>query len=210
MIYLFSYQREEMLKGILKELKDEEVTILDDGSDFIINHPNVLRFKNGGKAKFWEKWFIALKLAEGTDDDFFLFMPSDYSDIDLVKIKEIHTELKGKPYVYNIVNDGREMCWNNTKPIQIDEDRIQVFFTDCGFFCNRLALERIEWKMRVIDLARFARRKDISSGVGQQLTQMFNIARVPMYKPVKSLAFHGDHESTMHKEHRKQIPLISK
>lgn len=209
MIFVFSYQREQMLNQVLKELKGEVVTILDDGSDFIINHPNVIRFKHGGKAKFWEKWFFAFKLAEGTDDDFFMFMPSDYSEINLDKIKEIHNNYKDKPYVYNIVNDGREMCWNNIRPIIKDRDTIQLFFTDCGFFCNRLALEAIEFQMKEIDKNRFIKRKDISSGVGQYLTYAFNRARVKMYKPKSSLAFHGDHESTMHPEHRKELPLIS-
>ena len=30
-----------------------------------------------------------------------------------------------------------------------------------------------------------------------------------MYKPVKSLTYHGDHESKMHPEERKQNPLKS-
>lgn len=210
MIFVFSYQREEMLKSVLKDLKGEDVTILDDGSDFKIKHPNVLRFKNGGKAKFWEKWFIALRLAEGTDDDFFLFMPSDFLNIDLVKIKEIHNELKSKPYVYNLINDGREMCWNTIKPVKINEERMQIGFTDCGFFCNREALKRIGFNIKAIDPRRFKTRGDISSGVGQFLTQSFQIARIPIYMPIKSLAFHGEHESTMHPDHRKQIKLTSK
>ena len=31
-----------------------------------------------------------------------------------------------------------------------------------------------------------------------------------MMRPDKSLAYHGDHESRMHKEHREQTPLITK
>ena len=209
MIFVFSYQREQMLKQVLKDLKGEVVTILDDGSDFTIKHPNVVKFKHGGKAKFWEKWFFAFKIAEGTDDDFFMFMPSDFLNIDLVKIKEIHSQYNHKPYVYNIINDGREMCWNNLRPLIKDRNTEQVFFTDCGFFCNRAALEAIEFKIKEVDKGRFIKRKDISSGVGQNLTYAFNRNGVKMYKPNESLAFHGDHESTMHLEHRKQLPLIS-
>lgn len=209
MIFVFSYQREQMLKQVLKDLKDEVVTILDDGSDFTIKHPNVIKFKHGGKEKFWEKWFFAFKIAEGTDDDFFLFMPSDFLNIDLVKIKEIHNNYKDKPYVYNIINDGREMCWNNLRPLIKDRNTEQVFFTDCGFFCNRAALEAIEFKIKEVDKGRFIKRKDISSGVGQYLTTYFNRARVKIYKPNESLAYHGDHESTMHPIGRKEVQLLS-
>ena len=52
--------------------------------------------------------------------------------------------------------------------------------------------------------------KDISSGVGQYLTFAFNKAKVKMFTPIKSLAYHGDHESLMHKEERIKKPLISK
>lgn len=210
MIIVFSYQREEMLKQVLNDLKGENVTILDDGSDFKIDHPNVIRFKNGGKEKFWEKWFVAFKIAEGSDDDLFVFMPSDFLDIDLKRIRQKHEQMKDKPYVYNIINDGRDWCWLPFKAKQIDEDTIQVGFTDCGFFCNRSALERIDFKMREIDNRRFKTRTDISSGVGQYLTTEFTRRKVPMYKPVKSLAYHGDHPSVMHPDLRIKNPLISK
>jgi hypothetical protein len=198
-----------MLKQVLNDLKGEVVTILDDGSDFVIKHPNVIRFKNGGKQEFYKKWQVALMIAEGTDSDFFLFMPSDFLNIDLKRIKEIHEEYKSKPYVYNIINDGREMCWNSFRPQMIDRDTTQVFFTDCGFFCNRMALDKIGFTIPNIDPKRFVRRTDISSGVGQTLTQLFNRHKVRMFKPTHSLAFHGEHESTMHPEHRTLTPLKS-
>ena len=208
-VIVFSYQREEMLYHVLKELKHEVVTILDDGSDFVIKHPNVIRFKNGGKQKFYQKWQVALLIAEGSESDLFLFMPSDFLNIDLKRIKALHNRYKHEPYVYNIINDGREMCWNNFRPITIDRDTTQVFFTDCGFFCNRSALAKIGFTIPDVTPQRFQRRQDISSGVGQSLTQLFNRHKVKMYKPTKSLAYHGDHESTMHKEQRTIIPLLS-
>ena len=209
MIIVFSYQREDMLKQVLNDLKGENVTILDDGSDFKIEHPNVIRFKNGGKQKFWEKWFVALKIAEGSDDDLFVFMPSDFLDIDMEAIRQKHEQLKEQPYVHNIINDGRDSCWLPFRPIKINEDLVQVGFTDGGFFCNRSALERISFKMAEIDQRRF-KRHDISSGVGQYLTTEFTRRKVPMYRPEKSLAFHGDHPSTMHPDERVKNKLISK
>lgn len=210
MIFIFNYEREEMLTQILNQLHREKPVVIDDGSSYFIDYPNVIRFAHGGKREFWKKWFIAFEMAKGSDDDFFLFMPNDFLNLDMKRIKQLHDQFKDSPYVYNIINDGRDSCWVPFKAIQHDENTVRVGFTDCGFFCNRSALESIKWTIAPIPLQRFVKRADISSGVGQQLTVKFTRARVPMYKPVKSLAFHGEHESTMHKEHRKDVKLISR
>ena len=210
MIFIFNYEREEMLNQILNQLRSEKPVVLDDGSSYFIDYDNVIRFAHGGKQEFWRKWFVAFELAKGSEDDFFMFMPNDFLDLDLTKIKKIHKKLKDNPYVYNIINDGRDTCWNSQPPRPFDQSADQVFFTDCGFFCNRKALDAIGWKITPIDGRRFVKRSDISSGVGQQLTSEFNRHRVKMFRPRKSLAKHGDHPSVMHPELRQTIKLISK
>ena len=52
--------------------------------------------------------------------------------------------------------------------------------------------------------------KSKSSGVGYQLSRRLIQLDIPMYKPIKSLAKHGGHESIMHTEERKLNPLKSK
>ena len=210
MTFIFNYEREDMFKSILSQLSHMKPVVLDDGSSYLIDYPNTIRFRNGGKEKFWEKWFVAFKMAEGSNDEFFLFTPNDFLDLDLDRIRTLHEQLKHEPYVYNIINDGRDSCWMPFKAIQKDANTVQVGFTDCGFFCNRQALERIGFKIDPVDPRRFKQRGDISSGVGQQLTLRFTRAGVKMYKPVKSLAYHGDHESLMNTEERKRNPLISR
>lgn len=210
MTFIFNYEREEMFHQVLNHLKELNPVVLDDGSSYFIDYPNVIRFKNGGKQDFWRKWFVAFEIAKGSDDDFFLFMPNDFMDLDLKKVKKLHKKFKNNPYVCNIINDGREWCWLRKPAEPVDQFVKKVYFTDCGFFCNRKALERIDFKIDPVDDKRFIRSRDISSGVGQQLTMKFNRGGVKMYLPYKSLAKHGDHESTMHKDERKNNPLISK
>ncbi len=209
-IFIFNYEREDMLKSILKHLKGQDITILDDGSSYNIKHPNVIKFKNGGKQEFWRKWFVAFELAKATPNDLFIFMPNDHLDLDIEKIQLMHKKYKRDPYICNIVNDGREWCWIQKPAEPVDQHVKKVYFTDCGFFCNREALESIQFTIDPIDSKRFKVRNDISSGVGQQLSRKFARAGVKMYMPHKSLAFHGDHESVMHGEERKRNPLISK
>jgi len=211
MIIVFSYNRLEMLKQVVKELEGENLVVLDDGSSFDLDSLDCsfVQFEHMGKAGFWRSWNYALELCKESDDDFFLFMPDDHLQLELKRIKKLHNQFKSKPYIYNTVNDGRENCFIINETIQIDSDTINVGFTDCGFFCNRSALEALNFELYSIPLYRF-RTPGISSGVGQQLTKRFDALRIPMYKPVKSLAFHGEHESVMHKEERIKNPLISK
>ncbi len=209
MIFIFSYEREQMLDSLTAELKGENYLILDDGSSYPIKY-DMVRFPHEGKAGFYKKWQFALKTAEATKDDFFLFIPSDFQNVQLDEIKRIHEKMKHQAYVYNVINDGREWCWIHKEKEPYNETTDKVYFTDCGFFCNRRALDAIKWRTREVDKKRFKLNPNISSGVGQNLTMQFHTARVPMYMPKKSLATHGDHPSMMHPEHRKTTPLISK
>jgi len=55
----------------------------------------------------------------------------------------------------------------------------------------------------------FNHMENISSGVGMMLSKRMHAAGVKIYKPKKSLAYHGNHESKMHGEHRTNTPLKS-
>jgi hypothetical protein len=210
MVFIFNYEREEMFTQVLNHLKHLEPVVLDDGSSYLIDYPNVIRFRNGGKKEFWKKWFVAFELAKASDDDLFIFMPNDFMDLDLDLLHTLHEKYKRHPYLCNIINDGREWCWIQKPSEPVDQYTKKVYFTDCGFFCNRKALERINFTIDPIDPKRFVNRRDISSGVGQQLTMKFNRNGVKMLLPIKSLAKHGDHESVMHGDLRKENPLISR
>jgi hypothetical protein len=208
MIFIFSYNREQMLRQVLTDIQGEAFVVLDDGSDFETD--NMVKFPHEGKAGFWKKWKHAFEMAEKSDDELFILMPDDFERLQMGDILMLHEQHKHEPYVYNIINDGRDSSWMPFTAIQTNEHTIQVGFTDCGFFCNREALKRLEFRIDPISPQRFKQKKNISSGVGQQLTNRFTRHGVKMFKPVRSLAYHGDHESMMHPEERKLNPLISK
>jgi len=197
-----------MLRQVLTDINGEAFLVLDDGSDFECE--NMVMFPHEGKAGFWKKWKYAFDLAQTLDDELFIFIPDDFTGLQLGDILMLHEQHKHEPYAYNIINDGRDSCWMPFKAVQTNEHTIQVGFVDCGFFCNREALKALEFRIDPIDANRFKLKKNISSGVGQQLTNRFTRRGVKMFKPVKSLAYHGDHESLMHPEERKLNPLISK
>ena len=49
---VFSYNREAMLSDVLETLKEENVLIIDDGSPFVIEHRNFIKFPHGGKPHY--------------------------------------------------------------------------------------------------------------------------------------------------------------
>ena len=76
MIIVFSYNRFEMLKQVVKELEGENFIVLDDESSFDIDSLDCsfIQFEHVGKEGFWRSWNYALKLCKESDDNFFLFL----------------------------------------------------------------------------------------------------------------------------------------
>jgi glycosyltransferase involved in cell wall biosynthesis len=208
-IFIFSYNREEMLKKVVESVKDYNYFIIDDGSDFALPTNRFYRFTHQGKETWWKLWNTVFQFVSYKDDDLIIFTPDDFLDLNIAKIFELHEKYKDKPYVYNIVRDHRDYCWNHNPVIDIDSQTQQIGFVDCGFFCNREVLKMLEFKINPIDPKRF-RNKSISSGVGEQLTARINKLGIPIYRPVKSLATHGNHPSVMHPKLRELNKIISK
>ncbi len=210
MIFVFSYQRRKMLERLLSELKDcgQRIVVIDDGSDFKLDHVEWVSMPHGGKQRFWKNWHIALRLFEKSKDEFVLFIPDDVTDVNLEKIKSYFETFKNMAYVFNVLTDSRKRCWNGIKPLTVNDDIEQIGFVDCAFFTNRLTIDMIGYHMNPVSLYRF-RNKNISSGVGQQLTSRINSLKIPIYRSVKSLVYHGDHSSVMHANERKKNPLLS-
>jgi len=210
-ICIFSHNREKMLDSIVANLPEARVLIIDDYSDFnVYKYPTyVYRSEERmGKEGFWKQWKLAFNFCSEQRHDIYLFMPDDFLDMDWERIKETHERFKHEPYACNIINDGREECWYSFKPIKIDEDFMQIGFVDCGFFCNYETLSKLKFTMYETPI--YSTSANLSSGVGKQLTQRLNQLAVKIYLPLRSMAFHGNHESMMHPELRKQQPLISK
>ena len=156
-------------------------------------------FMHRGKDLYWLTWNEMLEDCKKNEADIYLFMPDDFERIDIDKIKELHQ--KRECYAYNIINDGREKLFNRQVPYMEDGD-INCGFVDCGFFCDRKALDVLGYHIDRPEV------KEDSSGVGRALSNKFFL-KIEMYKPVKSLAYHGNHESLMHPDIRKKTPLIS-
>jgi hypothetical protein len=207
MIFIFSYNRRKMLQKAIAPFMPEPVHIIDDGSDFTLKNDNFHRLPHAGKQHFYRNWNYALEMAKASNDDLFIFSADDLFHTDVDRITRLHEQHKHKAYAYNLQNDGRMACWTKIMP-RVDGDALRVGFVDCLFFCNRAALEAIGWTVGTVPEEWFNRHS--SSGVGHNLSHAFVKNRVTMYLPLRSIGYHGDHESMMHPEERKRNPLISR
>ena len=217
-ITIFTYNREEMLAQRLEDFKYIKTLVIDDASDYdVYKYDSTLTYSapaHGGKKLFFKQWQTALHLLEDTEEELYIFTPDDFSNLQTDKIEEIHKQLNASgPYVVNIINDGRTIQYIDIAPEPkqiIGEKFFKVGFTDCGFFCNRATLEAIGFSIPDVPSSRFINNENISSGVGQTLTNLFYSLKIPIYLPLKSLAYHGAHPSKMHPEERLRNPLISR
>ena len=219
-IIIFSYNRKEKLTRLIDELIEpigkKNITVIDDGSewskDTFFAPSTLTRFPHTGKKGFYKKWDFAIDYFLESEHEEVLFLPDDVKDVDLKTIKAIINQgWKNVPFAVNVINDGREFCWGRFKTgqraVSINEVEFrEVGFVDCGFLSNRHTMSQI--KIDRISESWFD-RPDKSSGVGHQLTKKFRKLGVKMLSPDKSLAYHGNHKSEMHTEHRKKNPLIS-
>lgn len=211
MIVIFSYNRPDMLARLIDECPERPV-VIDDGSDFdsllFAKKCDFHRLEHKGREGFWENWDYALKICEASNDEYFTFLPDDFSS---VQFDVLETFKQEKPFAYNLLNDGRTQCFIACKPVETEFHgipSIQVAFTDCGYHCNRKALEILNFTMPPVDQIRFD-DPNASSQVGMYQSTQFFINFVPMYIPKKSLVKHGDHPSMMHPELRKKVPLVN-
>lgn len=196
--FITSYDRPEMLQNVVNHLRGQgiEPLIFLDG---VTEHR--------GKKGFYKTWNEILQAAEKIEADIYLFMPDDVINLDIDRIKAIHATMR-KPYAFNLTNDGRKKCWVNKACVDMG-DKYSIGFVDCGFFCGRETLDKLGYYMNQPPKGWFELAEGMSSGVGMMLSKRLYNAGVQCYKPKKSLAYHGDHESKMHKQERIKNPLIS-
>lgn len=211
-----------MLKSLLKELDGFDITVIDDGSNFTkrigvksdyLTEKSIIRTGHEGKQGFWKKWVMARQICLGSDHDYFLFLPDDFSKVNLEAIKELTKQgWEDNLFAINMLNDKRYSCWGEfstyTDNFNIGGcEFFEVGFVDCSFLTNRKTLELID--VDQIPEKWFA-RPDISSGVGYNMTTKMRHFKVPMMMAEPSLVQHGNHYSQMHGDSREDSELSLK
>lgn len=209
LVLISNYMRIDMLTMILNEIKEYnniDYYIFDDRSDYVLDDNRfIVNSEHRGKHQYWKTFDEMFKMCEKSNYDVYCFIPNDFLNINFSRIFKYASLLSEYYYVFNIINDGRLESWTGKKSYKISDDIYISFFTDCGFFTNRKTLEKLKFTIFPIKI----KNDKMSSGVGRQLSIRLRDLKIPIFTPIKSFAYHGDHESLMNPEVRKIHKIIS-
>jgi hypothetical protein len=216
-LFLISnYERYDMLKKLISELDslccekfEINYVIFDDKSSYSLDYKNVIvNDVHRGKMKYWKTFDDMFKLVGSVECDTIIFTPNDFIDYNFDRLFNLIEKFGNDIYVLNIINDGRVSCWNGIERVVHDDELYRDYYCDCGFITNKNTMNLIGYYINPISI-NYNKYNEMSSGVGRQLTDRLNSNKIPIFTPIKSLAYHGNHESLMNKQIRKKNKLIS-
>jgi glycosyltransferase involved in cell wall biosynthesis len=223
-IVITTFNRPKMLYSLLdqieKQTKDKKIKILllNDCSTekYELSNYDLIKINfcpNKGKKLFWEIIDLSFKVCKKIDSKYFVYLQDDLKLCD-----NFFNELKNK---YENIKDDKKISlefrtdnrterpnWNNFEP-QIVGDYIHSNWVELDFICEKKFFDVLEYKINEISKNRWDNNPNLSSGVGQQLTQRLLNLGFNMYHTKKSFVEHGDHQSKMNEEERKITKLIS-
>lgn len=214
---IFNYERINMLNKIINEInsfnKDGHIidyVIFDDRSSYKIDDDRfIVNPKHRGKELLWETFDDMFKYVKNNKKyDLYVVSPNDFVNYDFNRLIKYGYHFRNDNFLFNLINDGREKTWGVKNQEPYNDEIFRFYFNDCSFITNWKTLNLLEFKMEKINKKRF-HKENISSGVGNQITFRCLKLGINIYKPVKSLIYHGDHESLMHGEYRKKNKLLS-
>ena len=230
-IFITSYNRNEMLQNLVKQISEQtynkyeyKVYIFDDRSENPINNITgscVYHFINPihrGKQLYWQTWDEMFKLAKKNKSDYYFFLPDDieickdFFTTAIAKLEHIKSFDNNFACLSLLTDEQRKMavssCWT-AKQSELKYGEILSHFNDCCFICQDAFFELLDYKMNEVKPIRWLRDPNLSSGVGRQISLRLVEKEVNMYHCFNSLVKHGEHESLMNPQERKNNPLTS-
>jgi len=223
-IVITTFNRPKMLYSLLgqieKQTKDKKIKILllNDCSTekYELSNYDLIKINfcpNKGKKLFWEIIDLSFKVCKKIDSKYFVYLQDDLvlDDDFFEKIIDIYNKLNdSKKISLEFLTDDRTKRnnWSNHQPIYFD-DHIKTQWVELHFICEKKFFDVLNFEMLPINKNRWDKNPNLSSGVGQQLTQRLLSLGFNMYHTKKSFVGHGDHQSKMNEEERKITKLIS-
>lgn len=224
-IIITSYDREEMLRLLLddiqkyKENNKIKIFIFDDGSPkkydlsgYEVKYVKYL--KNQGKKFYWKIINDTFGVVKNIDSNYYIYLPDD------IRLKP--NFFSESVRIYNQIKEPNKIClslltdetrknkpnWTNFYPIEYDEF-YHTQWNDLCFISEKKFFETLNYKLTPIDLRIWDQNPLQSSGVGQQISQRLHILNKKMYHIKNSLVSHGNHDSKMNFDERKNNKLIA-
>jgi hypothetical protein len=214
-VSIFHRNRPEMLTALVEHLRllgigGNSIAVFDDASDKLLKVDAIMfkYRKQNGKRGFWKLMDAALNWHISTGADYHVILPDDFERPDIRRAITLLQSIN-RPSVLNFIRDDRGRCWGDLFQVeQYTDELIHCGYCDCGFIIKHEQLGRLGAFCAPVPDVWF-NTPEKSSGVGYQLTKRMDARGIKMFTPTVSLARHGDHDSRMHYDHRKDNPIIS-
>jgi hypothetical protein len=223
-IVITTYEREDMLKQLLKDIFEYTeykmyVVVFDDGS----KHPYDLSeydvkyvkyVKNNGLKNLWRVISDTFKFCKNIDAKYYFYFQDDlrlkknFFQESIRIFENIPDENKISLGTLMIDTQRNTPKWTGVYPIEYDE-YYKTQWCELVFMCEYKFFESLEFKLNPIPMSRWDKNPNNSSGVGQQISVRLFEKGLNMYHVINTLTTHGDHESVILPELRKNEKLIA-
>lgn len=223
-----TFNRIDLLKRLIAGLDaaaqkyEVHVVIFDDGSknpvykeDFSFSNIIdlvVVRLQHHGKPLYWRIVNAAFEFLQLASADYYYYLPDDVEVQDdfFLKTIDIWSAIDStRKICLNLLNDGREKCWTDFTRVPMSNNSYEFYKSQWLDMAMMFDKKLLRYRVKKISPDRWKTNKNLSSGVGQQLSQRFHEAGYEMFQVKKSFVFHGNHESKMNPEERILNPLIT-
>lgn len=201
-VVITTYNREAMARRTAAQFDGHDVHVYVDGwGKYQIQATQHRMAKPPGRDRYYQVWNRILRDAYHAEWDRILVLPDDFTLVgDLDQLEQ----LKGDAVALVPIVDkrGRGPCWVPRNPVDLGAVW-QTHWVDCCFYAGRDMFEAIGW--RIPDFAPDHFETNQSSGVGKYMSLALQDHKI--YQATETLFAHGDHDSVMHYQHRKETPL---
>lgn len=212
LISIPSYKRPEMCRRIVNECRREvpgaEIRVHIDGYQTLYDDLDATQsrfMKPAGREYFWILWNAMLLRCMESDADTFLFLADDLTPAVPDAIQQTLSHLDHCDVIVPLYDQrGRGPQWVPVSPVD-EGDRWLTHWVDGCFACRRDVLGALSWAVPPIPDHHFETNQ--SSGVGKYMSLAFHELGFRVCQVGETLYHHGDHESVMHPEHRRENPL---
>jgi hypothetical protein len=231
-VVITTYNREDFLHRLLDDIEKNKlnykilILVFDDASnkpyEMLKYNVEYVRYStNHGKWHYWKLITDTMEVCKHIKSKYFVYLPDDVTLVDDFFMKSI--------IQYENIKDDNKIClsllmtiqqigkknWTNFIPIDYNEDIYKTQWCDLCFISERKLFENLNYKISQISETRWynkrikTNREFLSSGVGEDLSKRLHKMGCGMYHIKNSLVLHGDHESVMNYDKRKDEKLTT-
>ena len=224
-VVITTFNRKESLMRLLSDIDKNKgnykilTIVFDDSStnsldltDFDVKY--IRYYVNHGKKQYWKLMSDTMQFCEYINSKYFIYLPDDVTLVDNFFMKSIES--------YENIQEDNKIClslllikqqigntnWTDFKPIEYD-NYYKTQWCDLCFISEKKLFNILDYKIDEVPLGRWKNNKNLSSGVGRDLSKRLYNLGYNMYHVKNTLVLHGDHDSVMNKDLREKEKLTT-